>query len=239
MLSLKQVTKTFTLDEHTTITPVDQVNLDIARGELIMIVGRSGSGKSTLLNLAAGLVRPSAGQIMLDDHDLAKLSDRELSNVRAERMGFIFQFPSLLQSLRVVDNVSLPGVFTRSGGSKSDSKVAIELLEKVGLASKADVFPLQLSAGEQKRAVIARALFNSPQLVLADEPTSDLDEETEAQIMEMLRKINSEGVTFIIVTHSLELLPYASRAFEMINGTLKELETRKASFSGLRNGAAP
>jgi len=222
MLSFRNVTKNFILDSATTITPVRDVTLDVAQGEFIIIVGRSGTGKTTLLNLAAGLVKPSSGKVMIDDSDLAGLSDKRLSSLRSHKIGFIFQFPSLLPSLRILDNVSLPAIFKdrRNGANER----AVELLSTLGLASKIGVFPRQLSAGEQKRVVIARSLINQPQVILADEPTSDLDTRTEQEVMDVLRDINSRGVTFLLVTHSLELIPFATRAFEMNQSHLNQIK---------------
>ncbi len=220
-LVFRNVTKDYRLDPETTITPVRNVNLNIESGELIVILGRSGAGKTTLLNLAAGLVRPTSGQVLIDDLDLAEMTDKQLSSLRSRKIGFMFQFPSLLSSLTVRENVSLPVIFRDGQGSREATKRAVKLVEAMGLTAKLDVYPRQLSAGEQKRVVIARALVNRPQLILADEPTSDLDNHTEKEVMDVLRGINAEGVTFLIVTHNLGLIPFATRAFEMEYGGLK------------------
>jgi len=227
MLRLNNVTKEFRLDEVNSITPVRDVSLSIEPGEFIVIIGRSGTGKTTLLNLAAGLVRPTSGTVQIGDADLAGLSDREVSALRSERIGFVFQFPSLLPPLTIQDNVSLPAIFVNKNGAKAAAGRARELLETLGLGSKLDVFPRQLSAGEQKRVVIARSLINQPQLILADEPTSDLDTRTEEEVMGILRDINAKGVTFLVVTHSLELTEFATRVFEMEAGTLRQLSAAK------------
>jgi len=225
MLSFENVTKDFTLDAKTTVTPVRDVNLKIEQGELIVIVGRSGTGKTTFLNLAAGLVRPTRGRVMVDNLDLAGMTDQEISSIRSQTIGFVFQFPSLLQSLTVKENVSLPASFSNGNGRKIAGERAEELLSSLGLASKLDVYPRQLSAGEQKRTIIARSLINQPKLVLADEPTSDLDNRTEKEVMEIFREVNLKGVTFLIVTHSLDLISFATRAFEMENGSLNRLSS--------------
>jgi ABC-type lipoprotein export system ATPase subunit len=225
MLSFVNVTREFRLDEENTVTPVCNVSLEIEEGEFIVIIGRSGTGKTTLLNLAAGLVRPTSGQVMIDNIDLGKMTDRQLSSLRSRQMGFVFQFPSLLPPLTVKDNVSLPSIFANGNGSKGAGERAAQLLDTLGLAGKAGVYPRQLSAGEQKRVVIARSLINQPRLILADEPTSDLDDRTEQEVMRILRDINSRGVTFLIVTHSLELVDFATRAFEMENGNLNRITT--------------
>lgn len=225
MLSFNNVTKEFRLDEHNIITPVSNVNLEIAEGEFIVIMGRSGTGKTTLLNLAAGMVRPTSGNVVIDDTDLGAMNDQQLSSLRSRKMGFVFQFPSLLPSLTIKDNVSLPSIFSNGHGGKAAGDRAIQLLDTLGLTGKAEVYPRQLSAGEQKRVVIARALINQPRLILADEPTSDLDNRTEKEVMGILRDINSRGVTFMIVTHSQELTAFATRAFEMENGALNRISS--------------
>jgi len=224
MLKLETVAKAFQLDEHTTITPVNGVSLEVESGGMVIVVGRSGSGKTTLLNLAAGLVKPTSGRVTLNGRDLAGMTDRELSRMRSQDIGFIFQFPSLLPALTILENVSLPSIFNAAAAVNHRRERAAELLDMVGLSSKLDVHPAQLSAGEQKRVVIARALINDPGLVLADEPTSDLDQYTEAQIMDMICSINATGVTFLVVTHNRKLLPLAGAAYEMENGILKPVQ---------------
>jgi len=220
MLKFNKVSKEFRLDHENTIMPVCDVNLEIDKGELIVIIGRSGTGKTTLLNLAAGMVKPTSGQVLIDDKDLAQLNDKELSSLRTKKIGFMFQFPSLIPALNIKDNVSLPAIFTRQVSDKAAGERAVKLLDMLGLSSKTNVYPKQLSAGEQKRVVIARSLINEPKIVLADEPTSDLDERTEQEVMDILLDIKSRGVTFLMVTHNKDLVKFASRAFEMDHGSL-------------------
>ena len=223
MLSFDKVSRQYKLDEETRITPVRDVTLDVESGEFIMIVGRSGTGKTTLLNLAAGLVNPTSGRVLMDGADLKTMGQRTLSALRSRKMGFIFQFPSLIPALTVIDNVTLPSIFTGKHSNNGVEHRAEELLDSLGLSNKMDCYPRQLSAGETKRVVIARSLINQPGLVLADEPTSDLDERTEDEVMAILREINSRGVTFVMVTHSTHLTAFATRAFEMENGGLVRL----------------
>ncbi len=206
-----------------TVAAAHRVTLDVSPGEFVTLLGPSGSGKTTLLNLAAGLVKPSSGQVKVEDIDLSTMSDQQLSSLRSRKIGFVFQFPSLLPTLTVRENVSLPSIFTGHKANHEADKHAKELIGMMGLSDKMDVYPRQLSAGEQKRTVLARSLINRPQLILADEPTSDLDSNTEKEVMEILRNINSSGVTFVIVTHSSQLVPFATRAFEMQNGSLRLL----------------
>ena len=224
MLSFKNVTKSFKLDEQTTISPLQNLSFDIDSGELVVIIGRSGTGKTTLLNLATGLLKPTSGHVAIDKRDLTEMNDRQISTLRSSTMGFVFQFPSLLPSLTVRDNVALPAMFATKNGTEAAKERAGKLLSEFGIGDKMDVFPRQLSAGQQKRAVIARALINQPKIVLADEPTSDLDVRTEKEVMSTIRDINSTGVAFLIMTHSLELIGFAGRAFEMANGRLKQIK---------------
>ncbi len=223
MLAFDNVTKDFRLDETTTITPVRKVNLRIEAGEFVVVVGRSGTGKTTLLNLAAGLVKPTYGRVTIDGADLRTMSNRQLAALRSRRIGFVFQFPSLLPALTVRDNVCLPAMFLESSAGDGVTERAAALLKTFGLGGKLDVYPRQLSAGETKRVVLARSLVNQPQLVMADEPTSDLDEHTEKEVIDILREVNGRGVTFLIVTHNLGLIPFATRAFEMEHGELRPI----------------
>jgi ABC-type lipoprotein export system ATPase subunit len=221
MIELKDVTKTYQLGKGHPVTAVDGASLEIRQGEFVLIVGRSGSGKTTLLNLAAGLTRPTSGQVLMESTDLWGLTDEQQSFLRSQRIGFVFQFPSLLPALTVHENVILPTAF----GSKLDPPAAREracqLLQKVGLGDKLLAYPRQLSAGQQQRVVIARALMNQPIMLLADEPTSNLDERTEVEIMDLFRELHlSMGITIVMVTHTRQLAPYGTRAVEMAEGRI-------------------
>jgi ABC-type lipoprotein export system ATPase subunit len=227
MLSFVNVTKSFTLDDETSISPVRDVTLQVQQGEFIMVVGRSGTGKTTLLNLAAGLVNPTSGRVTMEGADLRSMSQKQLSLLRNRKIGFVFQFPSLIPALTVIENVTLPSIFS-GGTSDGVTSRAEGLLESLGLSKRVNAYPRQLSAGETKRVVIARSLINEPKLILADEPTSDLDDRTENEVMGILREINSRGVTFVMVTHSVQLASFATRAFEMADGVLSKL-TRPAT----------
>jgi lipoprotein-releasing system ATP-binding protein len=227
MISLVNVTRRYKLDEKTLIEPVSDISLEIGQGEFTVIIGRSGCGKTTLLNLVAGLIKPYSGRVVIEGIDLQKMKDRELSALRNQKIGFVFQFPSLLPSLRVIDNVVLPYNFISRHNKEEGFDRALRLLKMVGLGDRVEVFPKQLSAGEQKRTVIARALINDPQILLADEPTSDLDEKTEQEIMKLLLDIRSARVTVLMVTHNLQLLPFADKAFKMENSALTEIQIQK------------
>lgn len=223
MITLENVSKTYILSKEVSVPAVRNVDLSIEDGQFVVITGRSGSGKTTLLNLAAGLARPSSGRVVLNGQDLWQLPDKAQSELRSKLVGFIFQFPSLLPPLSTLDNVLLPTTFVNGQGPDDRQGRAAELLQTVGLADKIDAYPRQLSAGQQQRVVIARALMNEPRLLLADEPTSNLDERTEQEIMELFQKIHDEtGITIALVTHTRQLIRYGTRAVTMAEGRVIE-----------------
>jgi ABC-type lipoprotein export system ATPase subunit len=221
MIELQNVTKTYDGRDAVGVTAVRDVSLTVDRGEFIVITGRSGSGKSTLLNMIAGLTNPTSGQVLMDGVAVWKRSDGEQARLRSQKIGFIFQFPSLLPSLTVLENVSLPIGFAGASGKAERRNRALELLETVGLTDKMSAYPRQLSAGQQQRVVIARSLVNQPELLLADEPTSNLDEQTEREIMDLIQRVRQEtGVTVMLVSHASELVRYGSRSLTMVAGEL-------------------
>ena len=221
-IELEDVVKNYTVGEQT-ISAVNNVSLRINRGEFISIVGHSGSGKTTLLSMVGGIVVPTSGRIRFDGADIYSLDSNGLSEYRSHKIGFMFQFASLLPILTAKENLLLPGLF-KAGSSPSDVKRAEEYLEIVGLKDKIEAYPSQLSGGQQRRVAIARAFMNDPELILADEPTGDLDEETEAEIMSLFRRLNEEKrITFIFITHNLELARYAQRQLKMNQGAVQEI----------------
>jgi len=223
VIELQNVAKTYQVSKENVVNAVRGVTTTIKPGEFAVITGRSGSGKTTLLNLAAGLTRPTSGKVILDGVDLWGLSDNQQSALRGKSLGFIFQFPSLLPALTVLDNVRLPRTFRSDGGGPEDDGLdrAAALLKNVGLSDKAKAYPRQLSAGQQQRVVIARALMNDPKVLLADEPTSNLDEQTEREIMDLFREIHAQRqLTVVMVTHTTQLISYGTRAIEMANGQI-------------------
>jgi len=221
MFDLKQVTKIYPLDGTRRVTAVRELSLSLKRGEFVVITGRSGSGKTTLLNLIAGLTRPTAGRVELDGVDLWTLPDREQSALRNWKMGFVFQFPSLLPSLTTLENVLLPVIFRPAPDRNEVTDQAVKLLEMVGLADKLNALPRQLSAGQQQRVVIARSLINEPEILMADEPTSNLDNQTEREIIATFEKTHSlRGVTVVMVTHSRYPAIRKARALEMAEGRI-------------------
>jgi ABC-type lipoprotein export system ATPase subunit len=231
-LVAEQVTKTFPevgaaragCGGAPAVTGVQRVSLRIGRGDFVAITGHSGSGKTTLLAILGGLSRPSSGRVLFDGADLYASSGDALSEYRCERVGFVFQCASLLCALTAKENLLLPTRFrpSRLGPDALEAR-ALELLELVGLRDKADAFPAELSGGQQRRVAIARAFMNDPQVILADEPTGDLDEETEAEVMKLFREINERaGTAVVLVTHDMDLARKAPRRLLMHKGTLLE-----------------
>ncbi len=221
MIVLDNVSKIYQLSNDNRVCAVLNVSLEIPRGEFLIITGRSGSGKTTLLNLAAGLTRPTSGRVLVDDVDLWGLSDRQQALLRNQKIGFVFQFPSLLPSLTTLENVALPNIFGVNHVQPLAQQRAENLLEKLGLGDKLSAYPRQLSAGQQQRVVIARALLNQPEVLLADEPTSDLDEQTELEIMDLFQEIHrNSGITIALVSHSSQLVHYGSRSIRMAAGRI-------------------
>jgi lipoprotein-releasing system ATP-binding protein len=220
MISLQNVSKEYLIDERTVITPVNDTSLEILKGEFVMIIGRSGSGKTTLLSLAGGLIKPTTGMVHIQGKDIWGLPDGQHSRLRNKKIGFVFQYPSLLASLTALENVAIPAYLASKNGTTNPYDRAAELLRKMGLKDRMNAYPNHLSSGEQRRVVIARALMNKPEILMADEPTSDLDVQTEKEIMSMFNKVNKSGVTILMVTHGLELMAYADRVMKMENGLL-------------------
>lgn len=196
------------------------VDLKIGQGEAVAIMGRSGSGKSTLLHLLGLLDQPTSGAYRLDGHDTAALSDRARSQLRVEQIGFVFQAFHLVPQLSVLANVMLP--FTYHPNPPPDARdLAIHCLERVGLAHRLDHRPTQLSGGELQRCAIARALVTSPQLILADEPTGNLDSETEQQVLSFLKELNDEGITLVVVTHDEQVAKKCDRVITLADGRVQ------------------
>jgi ABC-type lipoprotein export system ATPase subunit len=217
------VTKEFRIDGTTTIAPLREINLEVHRGEFLMVVGRSGSGKTTLLNLCAGLIKPTSGTVKFSGLDISSMDDIQLSQLRRHKIGFVFQFQSMLPNLTVLENVALPASVINN--RRNAFKRASELLEIVGLGERGRAYPRQLSAGELRRVTISRALINRPEILLADEPTADLDEKTELTIVSLLRQIHLTGITVVMITHNTELIPYSTRALRVDKGLLLTSET--------------
>jgi ABC-type lipoprotein export system ATPase subunit len=220
MLSCRGLRKDYAT-ERGDVAAVAGIDLEVTAGRYAAIIGRSGSGKSSLMAMIGGLSRPSQGQVLVDGTDIWSLSDDDLAAFRNRRIGFIFQFASLLPTLRLIDNVALPAMLGRGGKASAAYSRAAALLGQMGLGGHLDAYPPEVSAGEQRRAAIARALINEPALILADEPTSDLDEQTEIEIMDELMAVNRErGTTLILVTHNLVLARQAEQIVHIAHGTI-------------------
>ncbi|MCX7720211.1 MAG: ABC transporter ATP-binding protein [Dictyoglomus thermophilum] len=194
------------------------INLSINKGEFVAIIGPSGSGKSTLLNIIGGLDRPSEGKVYVDGQDIFKLNDARISKYRNKKIGFVFQFFYLEPTYTVLENVMLPLIFSKSNSRELKAKEAIE---KVGLTHKIGNKGNELSGGERQRVAIARAIVNNPSLLLCDEPTGNLDSKTGISIMNLLKALNKEGKTIVLVTHNLEYLSFVDRVIKIKDGELE------------------
>jgi putative ABC transport system ATP-binding protein len=217
LISLSHISKTYERADGAHVNALKDVSLDIDQGEFVALRGVSGSGKSSLLNIIGCLDRPSEGSVTLDGLELAGRSDQDLSHIRARAIGFIFQSFHLLPRLTAVENVELPQLYA---GSRADRDKALELLGRVGLAHRAGHFPAELSGGEQQRVAVARALINEPPVILADEPTGNLDSAAGGEVMQLLKGLHSEGRTIVLVTHDDILARIALRHVALANGCL-------------------
>lgn len=219
MIEIEGISKSYIIADQA-IRAVFPCSLKIKQGEFVSIVGHSGSGKSTLLGMIGGLLRPDSWTVLIDGLSLWEQDEKELSRSRNEKLGFVYQFSSLVPTLTVRENVLLPSVFS----SRKTTEDAMRLLDLVWLADKTGRYPAELSGGERQRVAIARAFINNPRVILADEPTGELDEETEAEIMAFFERFNRErNITMIMVTHSFELAMHAGRRLSMKQGRVVEL----------------
>jgi len=205
------------------------VSLDVARGDMVALVGQSGSGKSTLLNIVGGLDTADSGTVVVDGNDYRKLDDQKQSRLRNERIGFIFQAFHLLEHLSVLENVALPAFFADRSSNVNDRARAA--LDRVGLADYAERRPGMLSGGQKQRVAIARALFNHPILLLCDEPTGNLDSETGRGVIELFQELNREGLTLLIVTHEERVSQAAKHVMRIADGLLVDQDSRSVELS--------
>lgn len=239
MIELTNVSKEYVSKKEASVMAVKDVSLQVVQGEFVVVTGRSGSGKTTLLNLMAGLAKPTQGRVVVNETNLWEINDTERAKLRNQKLGFVFQFPSLLQSLTVLENIVLPLGFFGNGATQADLDRAKQLLATVGLSDKVNAVPRQLSAGQQQRVVIARALINSPSILLADEPTSNLDEQTETEIVRLLLDIyHKQNITMVLVTHDGSMLKHGTRSIVMSGGKIssdtKSVEILSGDAQGLR-----
>lgn len=221
LVEIQHVTKEYRKGDQK-IVPLKDVSLEIEKGDFVSLMGASGSGKSTLLNLVAGIDRPTAGEIRVNGQDIAKLSRTRLAHWRAAHVGYIFQLYNLIPVLSAYENVELPLLLLSLSRAERRKRVDIAL-EAVGLTDRADHYPRQLSGGQEQRVGIARAIVADPVIVVADEPTGDLDAETTVQILDLLQRLNKElGTTFLMVTHDPNTAAIARRQLRLEKGRLLE-----------------
>lgn len=236
VIQTTELRKTYHLAEP--VHALRKVDVTIEQGEFVAIMGASGSGKSTLMNIIGCLDRPSEGSYRLDGVEVSGLGRNERADIRNQKIGFVFQGFNLLARTSALANVELPLVYQRTRRFKNSSKRAAECLDRVGLADRMDHHPSQLSGGQQQRVAIARALVNQPSLILADEPTGNLDTKTSLDIMGLFQELNAEGVTILVVTHEPEISHYTRRCIEMQDGLVvadKQIQGRRDAREDLAN----
>ncbi len=212
------------------VRALDGVDLQISENEFVAIIGHSGSGKSTLMNMLGCLDVPTSGKYLLHNQDVSDLEDDELSDVRNREIGFIFQGFNLIQNMTAFENVELPLIY-RGVGKKERTELSLKSLEKVGLAHRMDHKPAQMSGGQQQRVAIARAIAQAPPIILADEPTGNLDSNSTKEIMQILRELHKEGRTVIIITHDNEIAEQADRVIRISDGKIVEDTVNKREQS--------
>ena len=221
VIAIEEITKVYHVGEIE-VHALRGVDLTVHAGEFIAIMGASGSGKSTLMNLIGCLDEPTSGRYFLDDTDVSALTKNEYADIRNQKIGFVFQGFNLLSRTSALENVELPLFYDRSHRIKNPKDAAAEALERVGLADRMDHVPNQLSGGQQQRVAIARALINQPSILLADEPTGNLDSRTSVEVMSIFQELNAQGMTIIIVTHEDDISGYARRIVEMRDGRIRK-----------------
>lgn len=232
MIQVENISKTYVRGSRGAVEALKAITFEISAAEFVAVRGASGSGKSTLLHILGCLDRPSSGAYRLDGEDVARYSDKQLSRIRNAKIGFIFQAFNLLPRTTALENVEIPMVY-RDGHVNRHRALAV--LERVGLAHRAQHYATELSGGEQQRVAIARALINSPALILADEPTGNLDFNSGQEVMILLKELNREGRTILLVTHDDAVAAYASRELRLQDGSVVSTET--ASAASLQSGA--
>lgn len=231
LIELRDIRKTYILGE-VEVNALAGVSLDIEKGEYVSLVGQSGSGKSTLMNTLGCLDRPTSGSYKLDGQEVTKLSRDARARLRNQKIGFVFQSFNLLARTSAIENVELPLLYSHGISARQRRERAGELLELVGLADRIDHEPTQLSGGQQQRVAVARALVNQPQILMADEPTGNLDSKTSRELIQLFRQLNNEGITVILVTHDREIASSATRTITLQDGQVIE-------DSGVRTPSQP
>jgi len=214
MIELENITKVYSMGK-VEVPALRGITLNIEKGEMLAIIGASGSGKSTLMNIIGCLDKPTLGSYSLEGADVSRLNDNKLAEIRSKKLGFVFQEYNLLSRSSAVANVELPLVY---GDGRNRRKRALDALERVGLAERANHKPTELSGGEQQRVAIARALVNNPDVILADEPTGNLDSVITAEIVSIFRQLNQDGITVILVTHEMDIASQTKRVIRLYDG---------------------
>jgi len=220
LIELRNVEKIYNEGKENEVRALRGVSLKVHEKDFIAIIGPSGSGKSTLLHMLGCLDKPTKGKVLIDGKDVSKMNDEDLARIRREKIGFIFQTFNLIPTLTALENVELPMKLNGKKASEARER-AKELLKIVGLEKRLDHLPSQLSGGEQQRVAIARALANEPEIILADEPTGNLDSKTGFEIVKLMKKLNREGYTFVIVTHDLRIADFANKKIRIKDGKLE------------------
>lgn len=218
IIEIENISKTYFPGKENQVQALKDINLVVEKGEFLSLMGPSGSGKSTLMHIIGALEKPTKGIIKLDNQDISQKSSQQLAQIRNEKIGFIFQTFNLLPRYSVISNVMLPQIYAK--GAKNRKQKAEEALAKVDLTSRMHHKPNQLSGGEQQRTAIARALVNNPEILLADEPTGNLDEKSANDVISVLRDLNKQGKTIILVTHDFDLAKHAKRIIKIKHGKI-------------------
>lgn len=221
IISLKNIYKDYILGDESIFKALKEINLDIHTGEFSAIIGPSGSGKSTLMHMIGLLDKPTGGEIIINGKDVSKLSDSQTSRLRNSYVGFVFQQFNLLNKLTIKENILLPAIYSQRQLDFDINERAEMLMDKFGILSKKDSFPNRISGGQQQRVAVARALIMKPQLILADEPTGNLDHKTGSEIIDLFEELNqAEGITIVMVTHEMELAERTRRQIKVLDGQI-------------------
>jgi len=219
LINIQKMFKTYRMGENA-VHALDGVSLTIGNGDFVAVMGASGSGKSTLLNILGCLDTPTSGTYLLDGVEVSRMSRAQLARIRNQKLGFVFQNFNLLSRTSALENVELPTFYNRGFPGRERRARAVRMLERVGLGNRADHTPAQLSGGQQQRVAIARALMNSPPVILADEPTGNLDTRSSVEIMTLFKQLNQEGITIVMVTHEEDIAACARRRILMRDGQI-------------------